>query len=117
MERNNERLTVTVREAAKIIKRGEHFVNNRIPVEKQNKYISDINLWRLVNARTDRKLPLNLCRNRFLVSSDTPGFSVGKLQDKLGRRCLMTAELIFEDMRVPARQLVGKEGEGAKDKS
>jgi predicted ArsR family transcriptional regulator len=34
-----------------IAERGEHFVENRIPVEKRNEYISDINLWRLVNAR------------------------------------------------------------------
>ena len=34
-----------------IAERGEHFVNNRIPVEKHNEYISDINLWRKNHAR------------------------------------------------------------------
>jgi alkylation response protein AidB-like acyl-CoA dehydrogenase len=65
----------------------------------------------LVHARSDRKLPLNQCRSLFLVPSDTPGFSIGKFHNKLGRRLLMTAELIFDDMRVPARYLVRKEGE------
>ncbi len=68
----------------------------------------------LVHARSDRKLPLHQCRSVFLVPSDTPGFSIGKFHNKLGRRLLMTAELIFDDMRVPARYLVGKEGEAAK---
>ena len=68
----------------------------------------------LLHARTDRKLPLNQCRSLFLVSPETPGFKVGKCHNKLGRRCLITNELIFEDMHVPARQLVGKEGEISK---
>lgn len=69
----------------------------------------------LIHARTDRKLPLYQCRKIFLVPSNTPGFSIGKFHDKLGRRLLMTAELIFSDMHVPARYLVGKEEEPAQD--
>jgi len=68
----------------------------------------------LVHARSDRKLPLNQCRSVFLVPSDSPGFSIGKFHNKLGRRLLMNAELIFDEMRVPARYLVGNEGEAAK---
>jgi len=68
----------------------------------------------LIHARTDRKLPLNQCRSVFLVPSDTPGFSIGKFHNKLGRRLLMTAELFFDDMRIPARYLAGKEGEAPK---
>jgi alkylation response protein AidB-like acyl-CoA dehydrogenase len=68
----------------------------------------------LVFTRIDRKLPLNQCGTAFLVPSDIPGFSIGKFHDKLGRRLLMNAELVFSDARVPARYLVGKEGEGPK---
>jgi len=64
----------------------------------------------LIHARMDRKLPLNQCRSVFLVPSDTPGFSVGKIHDKLGRRLLITGELIFDDMRVPLRNLIKEEG-------
>ncbi len=37
-----------------IAERGEHFVNNRIPIEKYKKYISDINLWRLIKSQEKR---------------------------------------------------------------
>jgi acyl-CoA dehydrogenase len=68
----------------------------------------------LIHTRTDRKLPLNQCRSIFLVPFDAPGLTVGKFHNKLGRRLLMTAELFFDDMRIPVRYLVGKEGEAAK---
>lgn len=47
-----------------------------------------------------------------LVEAGTPGFSVGKVENKMGLRGSETAELIFEDCRVPAENLVGKEGKG-----
>ena len=68
----------------------------------------------LLHTRSDRKLPLNQCKSVFLVPSDTPGFSIGKFHNKLGRRLLMTAELYFDDMRIPAKYLIRKEGEAAK---
>jgi alkylation response protein AidB-like acyl-CoA dehydrogenase len=48
----------------------------------------------------------------FLVDADTPGFSVGKIEHKMGMRASQTAELIFEDMRVPASNVLRGEGEG-----
>jgi len=45
---------------------------------------------------------------------NTPGFKVGRLEDKLGILASGTAELIFEDARVPAEALLGNEGEGFK---
>jgi alkylation response protein AidB-like acyl-CoA dehydrogenase len=44
----------------------------------------------------------------------TPGFKVGHVEDKLGIHASGTAELVFEDARVPADALLGKEGEGFK---
>lgn len=49
-----------------------------------------------------------------LVERGMPGFSVGKVENKMGLRGSETAELIFEDCRVPACNLVGKEGQGFK---
>eukprot|EP00927_Polykrikos_kofoidii_P015599 TRINITY_DN16947_c0_g1_i1.p1 TRINITY_DN16947_c0_g1~~TRINITY_DN16947_c0_g1_i1.p1 ORF type:complete len:458 (-),score=73.15 TRINITY_DN16947_c0_g1_i1:98-1471(-) len=50
----------------------------------------------------------------FLVPKGTPGFSLGqKIQDKCGMRASMTAELVFEDVRIPATNLVGEEGGAA----
>ena len=62
-------------------------------------------------ARTDKKLPISKCLSLFLVPSDTPGFTIGRFHDKFGRRLLPNAELVFQDARVPARYLVGREGE------
>eukprot|EP00434_Breviolum_minutum_P003637 symbB.v1.2.003202.t2/scaffold166.1/size289592/4 len=47
----------------------------------------------------------------FLVEKGTPGFSLGqKIEDKCGMRASMTAELVFQDCRVPAANLIGEEG-------
>ncbi|MCM3668801.1 acyl-CoA dehydrogenase [Mesobacillus maritimus] len=50
----------------------------------------------------------------FIVESDFPGFSVGKKEKKMGIRSSPTTEIIFEDCRVPAANVLGKEGEGFK---
>lgn len=48
----------------------------------------------------------------FVVEKGSPGFSVGKKEDKLGIRWSDTVELIFEDCRVPVENMLGQEGEG-----
>jgi citronellyl-CoA dehydrogenase len=48
----------------------------------------------------------------FVVPTNLPGFQVSKKLDKLGMRSSDTAELFFDNMRVPAENLIGKEGEG-----
>lgn len=48
----------------------------------------------------------------FIVEKDTPGFSIGKKEDKMGIRASITSELIFEDCRIPAENLIGREGLG-----
>ena len=48
----------------------------------------------------------------FVVEKGTPGFSVGKEEQKMGLCASDTAELIFEDCRVPRENLLGKEGDG-----
>ncbi len=48
----------------------------------------------------------------FIVEKDTPGFTFGKKEDKMGIRASATRELIFENCRVPAENLVGREGTG-----
>jgi acyl-CoA dehydrogenase len=48
----------------------------------------------------------------FLVERDTPGFVVSRKLDKMGMRASDTAELAFQDMRVPAEHLLGQEGQG-----
>lgn len=48
----------------------------------------------------------------FVVPTDLPGFSVSKKLDKLGLRSSDTAELFFDDVKVPAENMIGQEGEG-----
>jgi acyl-CoA dehydrogenase len=48
----------------------------------------------------------------FLVERSTPGFSVSRKLDKMGNRASDTAELAFQEMRVPAENLLGQEGGG-----
>jgi alkylation response protein AidB-like acyl-CoA dehydrogenase len=48
----------------------------------------------------------------FIVDKDFPGFSVGRIEDKMGIKGSQTAELIFTDCEVPAENLLGHEGEG-----
>jgi len=50
----------------------------------------------------------------FLVEKDTPGFSVGKKEDKLGIRASSTCELILEDCKIPKENVLGEPGKGYK---
>lgn len=47
-----------------------------------------------------------------IVDRKTPGFEIGKVEDKMGLRAAPVSELIFSDCRVPRSQLLGKEGKG-----
>ena len=49
-----------------------------------------------------------------VVEKGTPGFSVGKTEEKLGIRASDTAELVFEECRVPVAHRIGEEGQGFK---
>lgn len=48
----------------------------------------------------------------FIVERRTPGFNAGKKENKLGMRASETAEMIFDNCRIPAENLIGKEGDG-----
>jgi alkylation response protein AidB-like acyl-CoA dehydrogenase len=50
----------------------------------------------------------------FIVQKDFPGFSVGRIEDKMGIKGSQTAELIFEDCEVPVENMLGREGDGFK---
>ena len=65
----------------------------------------------IIMAMTDRSLGTRGI-SAFIVESDTPGFSVGKKEKKLGIRGSSTSELIFENCRVPKENLLGKLGGG-----
>jgi acyl-CoA dehydrogenase len=64
--------------------------------------------WNVVFATVDPALG-RAGHRAFVVEKGTPGFSVGKIEDKMGLRSSETAELVFEDCRVPEENLLGGE--------
>jgi alkylation response protein AidB-like acyl-CoA dehydrogenase len=50
----------------------------------------------------------------FLLEKGAPGFTIGRTEDKMGLRASNTVELLFEDCRIPKKNLLGKEGIGFK---
>lgn len=67
----------------------------------------------IVYASTNRELA-HKGISAFLVEKGTPGFTYGKLEDKLGINASATCSLLFDGCRVPAANMLGKEGEGFK---
>ena len=65
----------------------------------------------IVMAKTDPQMGAR-GMSLFLVDADTPGFSKGRKLDKIGQHTADTSELFFDDVRVPASQLLGEEGQG-----
>ena len=65
----------------------------------------------IVMAKTDKDKGAKGI-SAILVEKDTPGFKVGQLEDKLGLRGSKTAEIIFEDCRVPKENILGEENKG-----
>ncbi len=50
----------------------------------------------------------------FIVPTSTPGYIVARIEDKLGQHASDTAQIIFENCRIPANHLIGEEGQGLK---
>jgi acyl-CoA dehydrogenase len=64
--------------------------------------------WNVVFAMVDDSLG-RAGHRAFVVEKGTPGFSVGRIEDKMGLRASETAELVLEDCRVPEENLLGGE--------
>ncbi len=91
------------------VKDGDSYILNGNKIFISNGSVADLVT---VYAITDSEKGAYKGASIFVVEKGTPGFKVGKEEDKLGLRASNTAELIFEDCRIPAENLVGNEGEG-----
>lgn len=91
------------------VRDGDHFVLNGAKMFITNGVHADLYF---VAARTDPAAKPSRGISIFLVEKGTPGFRVGRALDKMGWRCSDTAELVFEDCRVPAANLLGEENRG-----
>jgi len=65
-----------------------------------------------IAARTDPSVPGTKGTSIFVVEKGTPGFGIGKRENKLGIRGSTTVEIILEDVRVPAENILAGEGMG-----
>jgi alkylation response protein AidB-like acyl-CoA dehydrogenase len=67
----------------------------------------------IITAKTD-KTKRHKGISAFIVKKGTPGFTVGKTEEKMGLCASDTTDLVFEDCRIPAGNLLGQEGDGFK---
>ena len=68
----------------------------------------------IVTARTGDRDDGSAEISAFIIEAGTPGFSIGRLEEKMGLHASATGELLFENARIPADQLLGAKGEGFK---
>ena len=71
----------------------------------------------IVMARTDKAAGKDFGKrgiSAFIVPTTTPGYTVARIEDKLGQHASDTAQIVFEGCRVPAANLLGEEGQGLK---
>lgn len=90
---------------------GDHYILNGT-----KRYITNANKANLftVMARTNPDEPGAKGVSAFIVERDTPGLSVGKPEKKMGQQGAHICDVVFENARVPAANMIGKEGEGFK---
>jgi len=83
--------------------------NNGYVLNGTKHFIANGNVSKLfvVAGRTDRSVGIKQGCSFFLVPKDTPGFSIGKIEDKIGFRAYGQAELVLEDVFVPQENLLG----------
>lgn len=89
---------------------GDSYILNGSKIFITNAGYADIYI---IMAMTDKSIGTRGI-SAFIVESNTPGFSVGPKEKKLGIKGSSTCELIFENCRIPKENLIGKEGMGFK---
>ena len=91
------------------VKDGNNFIINGNKIFISNGGVADLIV---VYAVTDSEKGAYKGASLFVVEKDTPGFKVGKKENKMGLRASDTREVIFEDCKVPVDNLIGVEGQG-----
>ena len=92
----------------KAVRNGDEFVINGQKVFISNGQLCDV---LVLAAKTDSAAGAKGV-TLFLVESDRPGFAKGRNLEKLGMKAQDTSELFFQDVRVPASNMLGQEGQG-----
>ena len=89
---------------------GEHFILNGVKHYITTGSHADVAIVFAVTDKAAGKKGISC----FLVPTATPGYKVARIERKMGQHASDTAQIVFEDCRVPAAALLGKEGEGYK---
>ncbi|MGF6550546.1 acyl-CoA dehydrogenase family protein [Paraburkholderia youngii] len=87
---------------------GDAYVMNGVKQFITSGKNGDVAIVMAVTDRTAGKRGISA----FIVPTSTPGYVVARVEDKLGQHSSDTAQIVFEDCRVPAANLIGAEGEG-----
>ncbi len=93
------------------VRKGDHYVLNGSKIFITNGGEADTYI---VSTKTDLNAPGVKGISTFIVEKGTPGFTVGKKEEKMGMHGSNTNELIFEDALVPVENLLDSEGDGFK---
>ncbi|MFN2383455.1 MAG: acyl-CoA dehydrogenase family protein [Gemmatimonadota bacterium] len=93
------------------VRRGDLYILNGTKIWITNGGLADVVA---VFCNVKGESPDDSGPSAFIVEKTFPGFSVGKVEEKMGIRGSNTTELIFEDLEVPAENLLGAVGQGAR---
>ena len=93
------------------VKRGDTYLLNGSKRFITNAGLAHVNT---IFALTDPDKGTSGGISAFIVEQDTPGFSIGRIEEKMGIRGSQTGEIILSDCEVPAENLLGREGDGFK---
>ncbi len=99
-----------VRQSTTAVREGDYYILNgtkRFITTGKN---AGLTIVTTVTDKTKRHKGISA----FFVKKDTPGFSAGNLEDKMGLRASDTTDLIFDNCRIPVEDLLGEEGDGFK---
>ena len=92
------------------VRDGDHYVLNGVKQFITSGKNADYAMVVAVTDRAAGKRGMSM----FVVPTDTPGYVVARLEEKMGQRSSDTAQIVFESCRVPAENRIGEEGEGYK---
>jgi alkylation response protein AidB-like acyl-CoA dehydrogenase len=92
------------------VRNGDHYVLNGVKQFITSGKHGDVAIVMAVTDKAAGKKGISA----FLVPTATPGYTVARLEDKMGQHASDTAQILFENCRVPAENLLGEEGMGLK---
>lgn len=92
------------------VRDGDHYVLNGVKQFITSGKTGDVAIVMAVTDKAAGKRGISA----FIVPTDTPGYTVARLEDKMGQHASDTAQILFENCRVPAANLLADEGMGLK---